>query len=131
MESWWGPVPKHGTGADAGPGIPENARSKIFERFYRADNSRQAQGSGLGRALVKAIVQPREDRIVPEDNEPFLRARMDLLTACVTRCRESRGNRERTQDRVRESARRIEIISVPGASWCCHLPAPGLKNARD
>ena len=44
---------------DQGPGVPENLRDKIFERFYRADNSRNREtgGSGLGLAIAKAIVE--------------------------------------------------------------------------
>lgn len=44
---------------DHGPGIPENLRDKVFERFYRADNSRNREtgGSGLGLAIVKAIIE--------------------------------------------------------------------------
>ncbi len=40
---------------DTGIGIPEGAREHIFERFYRADPSRQADGlhAGLGLAIVK------------------------------------------------------------------------------
>lgn len=51
---------------DAGPGVPENLRDKIFERFYRADNSRNREtgGSGLGLAIVKAIVERHGGSIV-------------------------------------------------------------------
>ena len=51
---------------DQGPGIPENLREKVFERFYRADNSRNREtgGSGLGLAIVKAIVERHGGTIV-------------------------------------------------------------------
>lgn len=42
--------------SDTGCGIPPEARSHIFERFYRSDSSRSLPGNGLGLSLVKAIV---------------------------------------------------------------------------
>jgi two-component system OmpR family sensor kinase len=43
---------------DHGEGIPKSLRDKVFERFYRADNSRNREtgGSGLGLSIVKTIV---------------------------------------------------------------------------
>lgn len=40
---------------DTGPGIPEDSRERIFERFGRADTGRGVAGSGLGLAIVRAI----------------------------------------------------------------------------
>lgn len=44
---------------DSGPGVDDNTRLALFERFHRADTSRSRDtgGSGLGLALVKAMTE--------------------------------------------------------------------------
>jgi two-component system OmpR family sensor kinase len=51
--------------ADQGPGMTEEARAKVFERFYRADPSRTraAGGSGLGLSIVAALVAAHGGRV--------------------------------------------------------------------
>ncbi len=42
--------------ADHGPGIPEDARERIFERFERAASSRHYGGMGIGLYVARQIV---------------------------------------------------------------------------
>ena len=42
--------------SDTGIGMTPETASRVFERFYRADESRHESGFGLGLSLVKAIV---------------------------------------------------------------------------
>ena len=42
---------------DEGPGIPPEERELVFERFYRAVESRAMPGSGLGLAIVKQVME--------------------------------------------------------------------------
>ena len=46
------------TVCDRGPGVPEAERERIFEPFYRPDDSRSREtgGTGLGLAIVRAVV---------------------------------------------------------------------------
>jgi two-component system sensor histidine kinase BarA len=58
--------------ADAGVGIPEEQRSRVFDAFYQVDQSttREHGGAGLGLAIVKRIVEAHDGRIGVEGNEP-------------------------------------------------------------
>lgn len=42
---------------DAGPGVPEADRERIFERFHRLDPDRDRPGSGLGLAIVRQVAE--------------------------------------------------------------------------
>lgn len=66
---------------DHGPGVPTTQRGRLFERFYRADTSRNRSsgGSGLGLAIVAAIVGAHRGRVsVRETPGGGLTVRVDL-----------------------------------------------------
>ena len=50
---------------DSGPGIPEELREKVFQRFFRMDpsRSRESGGAGLGLAISRQIMQLHGGRI--------------------------------------------------------------------
>jgi two-component system, OmpR family, sensor kinase len=57
---------------DEGPGIPEEERERIFERFYRVDTSRHrdaATGAGLGLAICSWIVEAHRGRIEASERQ--------------------------------------------------------------
>jgi two-component system, OmpR family, sensor histidine kinase MprB len=51
---------------DEGPGIAEQDRPKVFERFYRATSARSMPGSGLGLAIVAQTVAAHEGTVSVE-----------------------------------------------------------------
>ncbi len=64
--------------ADNGPGVPEDMREKVKERFVRMDKARSKPGSGLGLSLVASIARLHGGELVLEDNQPGLRAVLRL-----------------------------------------------------
>jgi signal transduction histidine kinase len=64
--------------SDDGPGVPDAARSRLFERFFRLDASRSTPGSGLGLALAAATAQAFGGRLSAEDAAPGLRIVADF-----------------------------------------------------
>jgi signal transduction histidine kinase len=60
--------------ADDGPGIPEQFRAKVLQRFFRLESSRSTPGNGLGLSLVDAIVRLHGAKLELSDAQPGLRA---------------------------------------------------------
>jgi signal transduction histidine kinase len=69
--------------ADSGAGIPESYRDKVFEKFFRMEESRSAAGNGLGLSLVAAVARIHRAQIVLSDNAPGLRAEIIFALSIV------------------------------------------------
>ena len=65
---------------DYGCGVPAEALTKIFEPFFRVDNSRDTAtgGVGLGLAIAKRAIQVHDGHIWAENAGPGLRVSFDL-----------------------------------------------------
>ena len=62
---------RHGTAIelaveDSGDGIDADAVERVFEPFWRGDTARAGEGSGLGLALAKRIVESLDGEIAVE-----------------------------------------------------------------
>jgi diguanylate cyclase (GGDEF)-like protein len=59
--------------ADTGPGIPEEKRKLIFDKFYRLKKTMEMgkEGVGLGLSIVKKLVEIHGGEIHVEANNPF------------------------------------------------------------
>jgi two-component system, OmpR family, sensor kinase len=64
--------------ADTGPGIPEGEMPHVWEELYRGEGARGVAGSGLGLALVRAIV-------IRHGGQVTLRSRPDQGTVFTVR----------------------------------------------
>ena len=48
---------------DTGPGVPDEDRERVVERFVRLENSRNEPGAGLGLSLVGAVAEAHGGRL--------------------------------------------------------------------
>jgi two-component system OmpR family sensor kinase len=52
---------------DDGPGIPQSERTRVFDRFHRAE-ARRRSGSGLGLSIVRAIADAHHGSVTASDS---------------------------------------------------------------
>ena len=56
--------------SDTGAGLRPGEHERVFERFYRAEETRSLPGTGLGLSLVAAIARLHGGRVRVSDNAP-------------------------------------------------------------
>ncbi len=71
--------------ADHGPGIDEQDRARVLDRFVRLENSRSRPGSGLGLSLAAAVARLHNGALRLEDNAPGLRVVIALPAQAAPR----------------------------------------------
>jgi signal transduction histidine kinase len=69
--------------ADHGPGIPDEDRGRVVERFVRLEGARSRPGFGLGLSLASAVARLHGGSLRLEDNAPGLRAILRLPARMV------------------------------------------------
>lgn len=77
--------------ADDGPGISENERKKIFEPFFRSQNSNSENGFGIGLSLVKLLVEKMGGEITA--------GKCDILNGFLVNMRIPQGTLHTDNDR--------------------------------
>ncbi len=70
--------------ADSGPGIPDDQRERVLERFVRLEASRNSPGSGLGLSLVRAVARLHGASLTLDDADPGLLARLVFPAGAAT-----------------------------------------------
>jgi signal transduction histidine kinase len=64
--------------ADRGPGVPDDERERIFERFHRGRSARAQSGFGLGLAIGRELAERMNGTLVLADSEAGARFRLTL-----------------------------------------------------
>src|SRR5262249_4952937 len=117
---------------DDGPGIPNEDRERIFDRFYRADPARERGGSGLGLPLTPAIVQLHGgEGSVPGDAASPCRSRLreKLL---IRASRDSHATALSHASNLRDippKRRRTHIWISPRGTACWRARSPSVWGA--
>ncbi len=70
--------------ADTGPGIPPDEIPRLFEELYRGTNARGREGSGLGLALVRRVVERHEGSVTVRSRRDGARGTVFAVTLPVS-----------------------------------------------
>ncbi len=86
---------------DSGPGLSEETKRHMYDKFYQGDGSHQSEGNGLGLALVKRILDLSGGTIEASDRpEGGCRFTVTLTSVSVSSARASHAARRTPCDRA-------------------------------
>jgi len=86
---------------DTGEGFDPDLSAQLFERFYRGDTSRTANGagSGIGLTISKAIVEAHHGHLRGHSDGPGRGARFEITLPMAARSRQRTADPARTANR--------------------------------
>ena len=92
---------------DQGPGIPDQEKDLIFERYYRAQDTRGiTDGAGLGLYISRHIVKAHGGELWVEDATP----RGSVFCFTLPLAREEEGGSDLETERMRDGGRETERL---------------------
>ena len=92
---------------DQGPGIPDQEKDLIFERYYRAQDTRGiTDGAGLGLYISRHIVKAHGGELWVEDASP----RGSVFCFTLPLAREGEGGSDLETERMRDGGRETERL---------------------
>ena len=71
--------------SDTGLGVPPQERARIFDRFYRGEQSGKSPGHGLGLSIAETIANLHGFKLTVEDNKPGARFEMRAAAPAPSR----------------------------------------------
>jgi signal transduction histidine kinase/DNA-binding response OmpR family regulator len=97
--------------SDTGIGIPKEKIAKIFDRFYQVDGShtREREGTGIGLALTKELVELHKGKIEVESEE----SKGTMITVSIPLGKEHLQQEEISEEKESEYYEHREDIGIP------------------
>jgi signal transduction histidine kinase len=90
------------TVSDDGPGVPPDARERIFDGFVRLDSNAGA-GTGLGLAIARAVAEQHHGTLTCENCETGARFKLELPAADLARRRDDLLQQARVDVKIRST----------------------------
>ena len=121
---------------DSGIGIPRSDRTRVFERFYRVDQSRASAtgGTGLGLAIVKHVATNHGGSVTVWSEEGLgstFTLRIPLAPAETPSGSAPDESAPRRLDAIRAAVGTGRSGATPSSSWPPPVAADRVPDARD
>jgi PAS domain S-box-containing protein len=98
---------------DTGSGIPKNKLDIIFDRFMQVDKtlSRESEGTGIGLALVKSLVEMHEGSITVKSKLGEF-TQFDIILPDRILCNEKHGERKKAAAETDLNHKKVERMNI-------------------